>query len=158
MTLWQGSRGLLHAPAHEMVLADGSLQRGVKNGSEGHCLGTLEKKGFAARRAPWQAAPWSQQKSTGYIFLLVGTVAGPKLRAPAKGRVQLLPCCCLDRVGDTPSLLSPHSTRAASVAFLAHGRGRSQVPTASLGSGLQGQHGCTSKTVSQEQLVSVGAE
>lgn len=44
MTLWQGNRGLLHAPAHEMVLADGSLQRGVKNVSGGHCLGTLEKR------------------------------------------------------------------------------------------------------------------
>lgn len=124
VTLWQGNGDLHHAPAHEMVLADGSLRRGVKNGSEGHCLGTLEKKGFAARRARWQAAPqWQQEKSTGYVFLLVGVVAEPKLRVPAKGRVQLLPRCCLGRVGNTPSLLSPRSTRAVSVAFLAHGGG-----------------------------------
>ena len=64
------------------------LQRGLKNGSEGHCLGTPEKKGFVAGRTPWQVAARSQrEKLTGYIFLQVGIVTEPKLRAPANDRV-----------------------------------------------------------------------
>lgn len=64
------------------------LQRRVKNGSEGHYLGTLEKRGLVAGRAPWQVALQSWQKLTEYSFLQVGAVAEPRLRAPADNTVR----------------------------------------------------------------------
>lgn len=65
------------------------FQRGVDNGSEGHCLGTVEKKRFVTGRAPLQVAPqlW-QEKLTGHIFLQVDIVTEPKLRAQPNDRVR----------------------------------------------------------------------
>lgn len=145
-----------HVSNHKVVFGRWILQRGVKNWSEGHCLGTPEKKEFVA--GIWQVAPQSwQEKLPGYIFLHVVIVTEPKLRAPANSRVRWLPCCCPGKAGGYPIPRGAAHMLPAPPSQLMEGV-LPDVPTALLSSSLWCQHSHTGKTVSQDQLVSVGAE
>lgn len=86
----QTGNGVLRPPFNSQGgLGRWMLQRGVENGSEGHCLGTVEKKWFVAGRAPRQVALQSwQEKLTGHIFLQVDIVTEPKIRAQPNDRVR----------------------------------------------------------------------